>query len=94
MEDAHIAELNLFRDRNKDDESINAIFGVFDGHGGDTVSKFVSYYFISELLKMTKKDNSLFQDTHQALINHFLHMDKSILSLEGTESTFKFLNKG
>lgn len=42
MEDAHIADLNLYRG-NKDGDSINVIFGVFDGHGGDTVSKFVSY---------------------------------------------------
>lgn len=40
MEDAHIAELNLYKSR--DDGNIQAIFGVFDGHGGDTVSKFVS----------------------------------------------------
>lgn len=89
MEDAHIADLNLYRG-NKDGDSINAIFGVFDGHGGDTVSKFVSYQFISELLK--KKD--LDEDTHAALRQHFLHMDTIILSGEGTEATFKFLNKG
>jgi len=39
MEDAHIADLNLVKCNN---DSIKAIFGVFDGHGGDTVSKFVS----------------------------------------------------
>jgi len=39
MEDAHIADLNLLKSNN---DSIKAIFGVFDGHGGDTVSKFVS----------------------------------------------------
>ena len=43
MEDAHIAELNL-------EGGDTHVFGVFDGHGGREVARFVSKYFVGELL--------------------------------------------
>lgn len=43
MEDAHIFETELPGDIN--------VFGVFDGHGGDEVAKFVEKHFIDELKK-------------------------------------------
>jgi len=42
MEDSHIAKLDLEKDTH--------IFGVFDGHGGREVAKFISLYFINELI--------------------------------------------
>jgi len=39
MEDAHIINLNIL---NNDNDKVSAIFGVFDGHGGSTVSTFCS----------------------------------------------------
>jgi protein phosphatase 1G len=38
MEDSHISNLNFDEDK--------AIFGVFDGHGGKEVAKYVEKYFI------------------------------------------------
>jgi len=43
MEDSHIAELDL--------GDGNALFGVFDGHGGMEVSEYVKRHFTKELLK-------------------------------------------
>jgi len=43
MEDAHISKLD-FNDN-------NSLFGIFDGHGGAEVAKFVEKNFITELLK-------------------------------------------
>lgn len=40
------------------------------------------------------KKNDLDEDTHNALKKHFLYMDQCVLCEEGTEATFKFLNKG
>lgn len=43
MEDAHIAKTGLPNEV--------SVFGVFDGHGGAEVAKFVKLHFIEELLK-------------------------------------------
>lgn len=43
MEDSHICNSKL-----SDDVSV---FGVFDGHGGKEVAKFVKEHFCAELLK-------------------------------------------
>ena len=42
MEDSHIIDLEV------NDKNI-ALFGVFDGHGGFEVSKFVERHFINSL---------------------------------------------
>lgn len=43
MEDSHIANINLNED--------TSVFGIFDGHGGHEVAKFVEIHFIDELKK-------------------------------------------
>jgi len=43
MEDAHIAKTNIANGV--------SVFGVFDGHGGKEVAKYVEKYFVDELLK-------------------------------------------
>lgn len=45
MEDAHICQTEI------DGEPIS-IFGVFDGHGGKEVAKYVEKYFVKELVKL------------------------------------------
>jgi len=45
MEDSHICETNI------DGEDIS-IFGVFDGHGGKEVAKFVELHFVEEIKKL------------------------------------------
>lgn len=42
MEDSHIAELNI--------GDGNSLFGVFDGHGGREVAKFVQNHFTKNLV--------------------------------------------
>ena len=42
MEDSHIADLDI--------GDGNAFFGVFDGHGGKEVAKFVENHFVKNLV--------------------------------------------
>jgi len=44
QEDAHISELNL--------PNGEAVFGVFDGHGGAEVSKYVEIHFVKTLVSL------------------------------------------
>ena len=44
MEDAHIANIEL-------DSQMSALFGVYDGHGGKEVARFVSRHLAEELIK-------------------------------------------
>ena len=44
MEDAHISSLDIGPSKQ------TQIFGVFDGHGGCEVAKFVSNHFVKEFL--------------------------------------------
>lgn len=65
MEDAHISEIDL------GDE--NSLFGVFDGHGGWEVAKYVQKHFTRNLINCVpyrRKDYKL------ALENTFLKMDR------------------
>ena len=45
QEDAHISDISIGEDKSID------VFGVFDGHGGKEISKFVSNHFSDELKK-------------------------------------------
>ena len=58
MEDAHITDLDLGPSNN------TQIFGVFDGHGGSEVAKFVANHFTEEFLK---NKNYLKNDIKKAL---------------------------
>ena len=44
QEDAHVAELKL--------PNGEAVFGVFDGHGGKEVAQFVAKHFVKTLVKL------------------------------------------
>lgn len=50
MEDAHIAHVNI-------NGSGVSLFGVFDGHGGIEVAKFVAKHFKAELIKLASFKN-------------------------------------
>jgi len=64
MEDAVITKLNL--------QPGMSIFGVFDGHGGPEVSKFVAKFFIPELIKNQQYQMGYYD---KALIENFRKMD-------------------
>lgn len=72
MEDAHIAKFNIAPDTH--------IFGVFDGHGGKEVAKYVERHLIDELVS-----NKAFKEKNyaQALTETFLRMDELLQTNEG-----------
>ncbi|KAL3155464.1 hypothetical protein ABBQ38_011019 [Trebouxia sp. C0009 RCD-2024] len=70
MEDAHLAALAV--------DSKCSLFGVFDGHGGREVARYVSKYLAQELLTTEAYQRG---DTKQALVDAFLKMDQ-LLSQE------------
>ncbi|KAL3138640.1 hypothetical protein ABBQ32_006400 [Trebouxia sp. C0010 RCD-2024] len=70
MEDAHLAALAV--------DSKCSLFGVFDGHGGREVARYVSKYLAQELLTTDAYQRG---DTKQALVDAFLKMDQ-LLSQE------------
>ena len=76
QEDAHIADLDL-GPSNK-----TQIFGVFDGHGGCEVAKFVANHFTEEFLK---NPNYLRNDIKKALEENYQKMDSLMLEKEGSE---------
>ena len=74
MEDSHIAELDI--------GDGNSLFGVFDGHGGREVAKFVQNHFTKNLINSPaykRKDYKL------ALENTFLKMDRLLLTEKGKQ---------
>ena len=72
MEDAHIAELDL--------GDGNSVFGVFDGHGGPEVAKFVKAHFCKSLINCAAYKR---KDYKKALEDTHLKMDKLLLSEKG-----------
>ena len=74
MEDAHLVSLKLKVDGNV------SFFGVFDGHGGQEVAKFVEKNFIRELEKLIKINK---KDYKTALTQAYIEMDKIIKTEEG-----------
>jgi len=66
-------------------EEETQIFGVFDGHGGYQVSKFVSKYFYKVLTELTSYKKNLIE---KALIETFLKLDL-ILKLENVNKALK-----
>lgn len=73
MEDVHIAEFNI------DEEDVH-FFGVFDGHGGFEVAKYVKDYYVSVLKGLASFKRG---DYKQALTESFLKVDENLLSSEG-----------
>ena len=76
MEDSHITDLDLGPSNN------TQIFGVFDGHGGNEVAKFVANHFTEEFLK---NQNYLRNDIKRALEENYQKMDSLMLEKEGSE---------
>ena len=74
MEDAHITKLDI-GPSNK-----TQIFGVFDGHGGSEVAKFVANHFTEELLK---NENYIKNDIKKALEENYQKMDDLMLEKDG-----------
>ena len=80
QEDAHISALSL------GDEKKIDVFGVFDGHGGKEISKFVSEHFIDELTK----NNNLNTYIIQALKETFIKMDEIMQTPKSIEEIKKY----
>ena len=80
QEDAHVAGVS--KGEKKD---IN-VFGVFDGHGGKEISKFVSNHFIEELIA----NKNLSTDMSLALKETFLKMDELMQTKEGIDEIKKY----
>jgi protein phosphatase 1G len=72
QEDAHIVDLAL--------PGGCMVFGVFDGHGGTSVSLFVKEHFTRELVKSDAYGKG---DYAEALRQNFARMDQLMLSREG-----------
>lgn len=80
MEDSHIANMDI-------GDGVG-IFGVFDGHGGSEVAKFVQKHFVKEI----KKNESFKRKNYkQALAETFVYMDTLLLSKEGKKDLAKFM---
>ena len=80
MEDAHITNLDLGPSKQ------TQIFGVFDGHGGCEVAKFVSNHFLDELVK----NKNLATNMELALKETFIKMDEIMQTKEGIEEIKKY----
>lgn len=83
MEDAAITIAELNED--------TSVFGVFDGHGGREVAKFVERHFIEELQK-----NAAFKakDFEKALYETFLKMDELIMTPAGQKEVLSLKASG
>jgi serine/threonine protein phosphatase PrpC len=67
QEDSHIADLKL--------PNGEAIFGVFDGHGGKEVAIYVEKNFVSTLITLPEYKN---KDYASALTKCFIKMDEQM----------------
>jgi len=82
MEDAHINELQL-------DEN-TALFGVYDGHGGREVAKYIKRH-----LPQVLKANPAFaeKDFPTALIQSYLQLDRQLTTIDGKREMHEFAEK-
>ncbi|CRG96437.1 protein phosphatase PPM2, putative [Plasmodium gallinaceum] len=100
MEDSHICYNNL---KLKEIEEDISIYGVFDGHGGPNVSKWISYNFRRIFLKCIKEANEeLIKQNLDKSINFklklikltlektFLKLDEEMLLTENQEKLKKY----
>jgi hypothetical protein len=85
MEDAHIAQTNVSVPTHLTTGDQNAkVFGVFDGHGGAEVARFVSVYLVDVLTKqptwLSEQDSEdpLSSPVGQALVDAFHALDRMI----------------
>lgn len=75
MEDAHIANISL-------DEQSSALFGVYDGHGGKEVAKFVARHLAEELVKLPSYSEN---KQGEALQESYLRIDDMLLKEENRQ---------
>ena len=80
QEDAHISAVS------QGDKKDIDVFGVFDGHGGKEISKFVSNHFIQELTN----NKNLSTDMSLALKETFIKMDEIMQTPESIEEIKKY----
>ena len=80
QEDAHISAVSQGEGKDID------VFGVFDGHGGKEISKFVSNHFTEELIK----NSNLKTNMKQALKETFIKMDEIMQTEESIEEIKKY----
>ena len=80
QEDAYIAAVSQGEQKDID------VFGVFDGHGGKEISKFVSNHFTEELTK----NKNLKTDMSLALKETFIKMDEIMQTPESIEEIKKY----
>jgi protein phosphatase 1G len=80
QEDAHISAISKGEKKDID------VFGVFDGHGGKEISKFVSNHFTEELI--INKNISI--DMSLALKETFIKMDEIMQMPENIEEIKKY----
>jgi protein phosphatase 1G len=72
MEDSHIAKFNIAPDTH--------VFGVFDGHGGKEVARYVERHFVEELVKCPAFKKGEYEN---ALNDTFLKIDELLLTNDG-----------
>ena len=76
MEDTLITDLNIGPQKD------THIFGVFDGHGGNEVAKYIEKHFSEEFVK---NSNYLKKDIKKALEENYQKMDDLMLEKDGKE---------
>ena len=67
-----------------------SLFGIFDGHNGSEISKYLSLHFSQFLLENKKFING---DYKQALKETFINIDNSLRALEVQKEISKFFTK-
>jgi len=83
MEDAHVTSLDVI-------EGEISVFGVFDGHGGCEVARFVENHLVDEL---KKNENFKKGNYRQALIDVFLVLDRMLLTESGKKELVRISQK-
>ena len=88
QEDSILVKLNIGPNKS------THIFGIFDGHGGREVSKFISNHFVEEFLNNKNYNKG---DIKQCLKETFLNLDKKLLEQssmqEMTEDHYLFMQE-
>jgi serine/threonine protein phosphatase PrpC len=85
LEVSIIKELNLINQN-----SSISLFGIFDGHNGSEVSKYLSQHFIQFL---TENINFINGNYKKSLEETFINLDESFRSLEAQLELSKYSNK-
>ena len=71
----------------KEQEKFLNVFGIFDGHGGKEVPRYLQAHFMDYLKKTDKFKEGKFKD---ALIDTFFELDKSFTTKEAQEELTKY----